>query len=202
MANFLYKNDLPSNLKFGKSVAIDTETTGLHINRDRLCVLQISSGDGNAHLIQFEKDNYCAPNLRKILTDNEILKIFHYARFDLSTMKRHFNIEISNNYCTKIASKLVRTYTDAHGLKTICRELLKVDLSKEQQSSDWACDNMSEEQIKYAASDVLYLHRLKDKLDIMLLREGRMKIAQKCFQFLEVRTDLDIAGFSIDIFSH
>jgi len=202
MANFLYQNDLPDNLNLGNAIAIDTETTGLNLKRDRLCLIQISSGDGDAHLIRFDKGNYTAPNLKKLLNDDKILKIFHFARFDLAVLKSHLGVKIKNVYCTKIASKLIRTYSDAHGLKAICRELLGVELSKEQQSSDWANKNITEDQIKYAASDVLYLHRLKEKLDEMLKREDRLEIAEQCFQFLHTRTKLDLSGFENDIFSH
>ncbi len=202
MPNFLYQNDLPNGLNLGNSIAIDTETTGLSLRRDRLCVIQISNGNGDAHLVQFEKGSYNAPNLKKLLADEKVLKIFHFARFDLAVLKSHLGLDIKNIYCTKIASKLIRTYTDAHGLKAICKELIGVELSKDQQSSDWANQNISEDQIKYAASDVLYLHRLKEKLDEMLKREGRFEIANQCFQFLQTRASLDLIGFEGDIFSH
>jgi ribonuclease D len=202
MTNFLYQNDLPSDLNLGDSIAIDTETTGLSLKRDRLCVIQISNGNGDAHLVRFDKGNYNAPNLKKLLSDEKVLKIFHFARFDLAVLKSHLGLEIKNIYCTKIASKLIRTYTDAHGLKAICKELINVELSKDQQSSDWGNENISEDQIKYAASDVLYLHRLKEKLDEMLKREGRMEIANQCFGFLQTRSSLDLIGFESDIFSH
>lgn len=202
MTNFLYQNDLPNDLNLGNSIAIDTETTGLNLKRDRLCVIQISDGNGDAHLVRFDKGNYAAPNLRKLLADKKVLKIFHFARFDLAVLKSHLGLEITNIYCTKIASKLIRTYSDAHGLKAICKELIGVELSKDQQSSDWGNENISEDQIKYAASDVLYLHRLKEKLDEMLKREGRMEIANQCFQFLQTRSTLDLSGFEGDIFSH
>jgi ribonuclease D len=202
LSNFLYQNDLTDDLDLGNVIAIDTETTGLNLKRDRLCVVQISSGNGDAHLVQFAKDNYNALNLIKLLSDDRILKIFHFARFDLSVLKQSLGIKIRNIYCTKIASKLVRTYSDAHGLKAICKELIGIELSKEQQSSDWASQLISEDQIRYAASDVLYLHRLKEKLDEMLKREGRLEIANSCFKFLETRSDLDLSGFENDIFSH
>lgn len=202
MTNFLYQNDLPENLNLGLSIAIDSETTGLNLRRDRLCVIQISSGNGDAHLVKFDGSNYNAPNLKKLLSDPKVLKIFHFARFDLAIIKQFLNVELTNIYCTKIASKLVRTYTDAHGLKALCKELLNVELSKEQQSSDWAALEISEDQIKYAASDVLYLHRLKDRLDNMLKREGRDVIANNCFKFLPTRALLDLSGFEGDIFSH
>ena len=203
MANFLYKNDLPDNLDLGNSVAIDTETMGLNIIRDRLCLIQISSGDGNAHLVQFEQGKYDAPNLKKLLNNNNILKIFHFARFDIATLQHNLKVNIKNVYCTKIASKLIRTYTDAHGLKTLCEELLGVELSKKQQSSDWGCIEISKNQIDYAASDVLYLHQLKEKLDLMLKREGRYEDFKCCLEFLPTRVNLDLQGFSsINIFSH
>lgn len=202
MANFLYKNDLPNNLNLGNIVAIDTETMGLNNFRDRLCIAQISSGDGDAHLVQFEKDNFQAPNLIKILEDKNITKIFHYARFDVAILKYSLNCQINNIYCTKIASKLCRTYTDNHGLKVLAEELVKVELSKKQQSSDWGNAEISENQIKYAASDVLYLHKIKEKLDIMLKREDRYDLALKCFEFINTRCDLDLKGFDFDIFRH
>jgi len=203
MTIFFHKNDLPDNVNFTKSVAIDTETMGLNIIRDRLCLLQISAGDGNAHLIKFEQQKYDAPNLKKILSDNSIQKIFHFARFDLATIKYYLNVNIENVYCTKIASRLVRTYTDSHGLKSICEELLGVEISKKQQSSDWGNNEISEKQLEYAASDVLYLHALKEKLDKMLIREKRFEIFQDCVNFLKTRIELDLQGFlTIDIFSH
>lgn len=203
MTNFLYKNDLPDDLTFSDSVAIDCETMGLNLIRDRLCIIQISGGDGNAHLVQFEPGNYQAPNLRKILNDENIQKIFHFARFDLAAIKHYLNIDITNIYCTKIASKLVRTYTEAHGLKSLCDELLGVELSKKQQSSDWGNNNITEKQIKYAASDVLYLHQLKEKLDEMLKRENRKEILESCLKFLPTRVKLDLESFSYgDILAH
>lgn len=203
MANFLYKNDLPNNINFTNSIAIDTETMGLNIGRDRLCLIQISSGDGNAHIVKFDKDNYQAPNLKKILSNDNILKIFHFARFDLATIKFYLNIDIKNIYCTKIASRLVRTYTDSHGLKSICEELLGIEISKKQQSSDWGNDEISDKQIDYASSDVLHLHALKNKLDKMLIRENRLEIFNDCIKFLPHRVHLDLNGFSnLDIFSH
>ncbi len=203
MTNFLYKNDLPDDLNLGKSIAIDTETMGLKSSRDRLCLVQISSGDGNSHLVQLSKDNYQAPNLKRLLSDQNVLKIFHFARFDLVALQKSFKIKITNIYCTKIASKLARTYSDAHGLKALTDELLNVELSKKQQSSDWGNENISEDQIKYAASDVLYLHKIKEKLDIILTREDRLKLAQKCFEFLPIRAELDLSGFEEeDIFRH
>jgi len=203
MANFFYKNDIPTNLDFGNSIAIDTETMGLNVIRDRLCLIQISKGDGNAHIVQFEQNNYHSPNLKKLLSNNSIEKIFHFARFDMATIKYYLNIDITNIYCTKIASKLTRTYTDSHGLKSICEELLNIEISKKQQSSDWGNFEISEKQIDYAASDVLYLHALKDKLNKMLIRENREQIFKNCISFLPTRINLDINGFSnLDIFAH
>jgi len=203
MTIHFYKNDLPSNLDFGDSIAIDTETIGLNIIRDRLCLIQISAGDGNAHLVQFEQGNYDAPNLKKLLTNKNILKIFHFARFDLASLQHYLKIEIENIYCTKIASKLVRTYSDAHGLKTLCEELLGVDLSKKQQSSDWGNFEINNKQLEYAASDVLHLHQLREKLNVMLKREGREDIFRACLEFLPSRVKLDLQGFAVmNIFSH
>lgn len=203
MTNFVYKNDLPEDLDLGSSIAIDTETMGLKTKRDRLCVVQISNGDGNAHLVQFDGSDYLAPNLKKILANDSILKIFHFARFDIAALNFYLELDIKNIYCTKIASKLVRTYTDAHGLKTICDELLSVEISKKQQLSDWGKSEMTPAQIKYAAQDVLYLHRLKEKLDEMLVREGRKVIFDECVKFLPIRAKLDVEGFdNLDIFSH
>ena len=199
----LYRGDLPSGLNLGTVVAIDSETMGLKPQRDRLCLIQLSSGDGNAHLVQFERCNYNAPNLVKLLEDPNITKIFHYARFDVAIIKKYLNIQTNSIYCTKIASKLVRTYTDKHGLKDLCKELLNLDLSKQQQSSDWGAKNLTEEQKTYAASDVLYLHKIKEILDQRLLREERTKLADFCFKFLQTRANLDLIGFeNEDIFSH
>ena len=203
MAINFYKGDLPSDIDLGKVVAIDSETMGLRPQRDRLCLVQLSSGDGNAHLIQFEQEEYEAPNLVQLLGDPTVTKIFHYARFDVAIIKKYLQTQTKSIYCTKIASKLVRTYTDRHGLKDLCRELLNIDLSKQQQSSDWGADDLTEEQKLYAASDVLYLHKIKDILDSRLIREGRYKMADDCFRFLQTRTELDLIGFeSEDIFSH
>lgn len=203
MAAFLYKNDLPNNLDLGNIIAIDTEAMGLKITRDRLCLIQISGGNGHAHLVQFEKDNFNAPNLKKLLTDKNITKIFHFARFDLAILKHYLGVEIENIFCTKIASKLVRTYTDSHGLKTLCEELLGAEISKREQSSDWGNSEISSRQQKYAAGDVLHLHEIKKKLEVMLVREGRLELAQDCFKFLKTRIDLDLAGFeNLDIFAH
>ena len=203
MTIFFHKNDLPANINFTKSVAIDTETMGLNIHRDRLCLLQISAGDGNAHLIQFEQNKYDAPNLKKILSDESIEKIFHFARFDLASIKHYLHVNIKNIYCTKIASRLIRTYTDSHGLKSICEELLGVEISKKQQSSDWGNVEITEKQLEYAASDVLHLHALKEKLNKMLIRENRFEIFQACVNFLPTRVELDLQNFSsIYIFTH
>ena len=199
----LYRGDLPSGLNLGPVVAIDSETMGLKPQRDRLCLIQLSSGNGNAHLVQFERCNYTAPNLVKLLEDPNITKVFHYARFDVAIIKKYLKVRTTSIYCTKIASKLVRTYTDKHGLKDLCKELLNVDLSKQQQSSDWGAKNLTEEQKTYAASDVLYLHKIKDILDQRLLREERDELAAFCFEFLQTRANLDLIGFeNEDIFSH
>jgi len=203
MAIHLHKNDLPKDIKFEKSVAIDTETMGLNFLRDRLCMVQLSAGDGDAHLVQFEQGKYHAPNLEKLLLDDKIVKIFHFARFDLVALQHYLGVEVKNIYCTKIASKLTRTYSDAHGLKALCSELLKVELSKKQQTSDWGNSNITQSQKEYAASDVLYLHELKEKLDVMLKREDRMDIYKACIKFLPIRAKLDMQGFiNLDIFSH
>ncbi|MEX0297718.1 MAG: ribonuclease D [Kordiimonas sp.] len=203
MANFVHIGDLPNGLDFGSSVAVDSETMGLNPHRDRLCVVQLSDGNGDAHLVKFEKGMYDAPNLKALMTDPKILKIFHFARFDVAVMKQYLGVDTAPIYCTKIASKLVRTYTDRHGLKDLCRELAGVTLDKQQQSSDWGADEISEAQQEYAASDVLYLHRIKEKLDMMLAREGRTHMAEAAYQFLAVRADMDLAGYGeMDIFSH
>lgn len=203
MANFLHKNDLPSNVNFSGSIAIDCETMGLNILRDRLCLIQISGGDGNAHLVQFEPGKYDAPNLKKFLADEKIQKIFHFARFDLAAIEFYLGIEMKNIYCTKIASRLVRTYTDSHGLKSLCEELLGVEISKKQQSSDWGNIEITDKQKDYAASDVLYLHRLKTRLEEMVKREGREEIFKACLEFLPTRVKLDLQGFAnLDTFAH
>ncbi len=199
----LHKGDLPDGLKFPDGVAIDTETQGLNPLRDRLCVAQLSNGDGVCHLVQFAPDDYAAPNLRKLLTDPDVAKIFHFARFDVAILKQYLDVTVNPVYCTKIASKLVRTYTDRHGLKDVTKELLGIDLSKEQQSSDWAAEELSAEQLRYAAADVLNLHAIRERLNVMLMREGRMELAEQCFGFLPARAELDLAGWSeTDIFSH
>jgi ribonuclease D len=203
MTIHFYKNDLPGGLDFGASVAIDTETMGLNILRDRLCLIQLSAGDGDAHLVQFEIGKYDAPNLKKLLNDEKILKIFHFARFDLAALQHHLKIELKNVYCTKIASKLTRTYSESHGLKAICEELLGVELSKKQQTSDWGNTQISEKQMEYAASDVLHLHKLKEKFDEVLRREKRKDVFDACMKFLPSRASLDLQGFgNVDIFSH
>lgn len=199
----LHQNDLPSGLSFGPSVAVDTETLGLNVSRDRLCLVQLSAGDGSAHLVQFDGHNYDAPNLKTLLTSPDVLKIFHYARFDIAVLEKYLGVVTAPIYCTKIASKLVRTYTDRHGLKDLVGELVGVELSKQQQSSDWASSDLSQQQLAYAASDVLHLHALKAKLDFMLQREGRTAFAEAAFGFLPTRARLDLAGFGDDdIFSH
>jgi ribonuclease D len=199
----LHQGDLPEGLAFQGSVAIDTETLGLNIQRDRLCLAQLSAGDGTAHLVQFDGSDYAAPRLKALLADESVLKIFHFARFDVAVFEKNLGVTTTPIYCTKIASKLVRTYTDRHGLKDLCSELLSVELSKQQQSSDWAAANLSQQQLAYAASDVLYLHGLKEKLDAMLERENRQAFAEAAFSFLPVRARLDLAGFAEDdIFAH
>ncbi|SMX46800.1 Ribonuclease D [Actibacterium lipolyticum] len=203
VANFLYKNDLPDDLDLGPVVAIDCETMGLNPHRDRLCVVQMSGGDGNAHMVQIEIGQTEAPNLCKMLADPNVLKLFHFGRFDIAAMYNAFGTLAAPVYCTKIASKLIRTYTDRHGLKALLQELIGVDISKQQQSSDWGAAELTEAQLSYAASDVLYLHRLRDELNTRLVREGRMELAQSCYDFLPVRAQLDLAGWpEIDIFDH
>ncbi len=203
MAIRLHRGDLPSDYKPGDSVAIDTETLGLQPHRDRLCVVQLSTGDGSADVVQIAKGQTSAPNLERLLRDPAVLKLFHFGRFDIAVMDKAFGAMTENLYCTKIASKLVRTYTDRHGLRELCRELLGIDISKQQQSSDWGADSLTEAQVSYAASDVLHLHALKAKLDVMLAREGRTDVAQRCFAFLPTRARLDLMGWpGIDIFAH
>jgi len=203
MTNHVHKGDLPADLDLGAVVAVDSETMGLNPHRDALCVVQLSAGDGDAHLVQLNREAYDAPNLKALLADEKVLKIFHFARFDVAAFQHWLNVETSPVYCTKIASRLARTYTDRHGLKDISRELLGVDMSKQQQSSDWGAETLSEAQVQYAASDVLYLHALREKLEEMLAREGRTALAAACFQFLPTRAALDLAGWpEIDIFAH
>lgn len=203
MANHLYQGDLPDDLDLGPIVAIDCETMGLNPHRDRLCLIQISSGDGHTHLVQVAKGQTTAPNLSRMLEDPEVLKLFHFGRFDIAAMYNAFGALTAPVYCTKIASKMVRTYTDRHGLKNLLQELLGIDISKHQQSSDWGAETLTDAQLEYAASDVLYLHRLRDVLNERLAREGRTEIAQACFDFLPTRAKLDLAGWpEIDIFAH
>jgi ribonuclease D len=203
MANHLYQNDLPDGLDLGPVVAIDCETMGLHPHRDRLCVVQLSGGDGHAHLVQVAKGQTRAPNLARLLENPDVLKLFHFGRFDIAAMHNAFGALAAPVYCTKIASKLIRTYTDRHGLKYLLQELLNIDISKQQQSSDWGAESLSAAQLEYAASDVLYLHRLREELNARLIREGRMELAQACFDFLPQRSLLDLAGWpEIDIFAH
>jgi len=199
----IHKNDLPNNLNLGKIIAIDTETMGLDYKRDPLCLVQISSGNEEVHLIQINRKTFKADNLKKILEDNDIKKIFQFARFDLAVLNYYLKADINNVYCTKIASKIGRTYTDKHGLKDLCKELLNIELSKQMQSSDWGAENLTEQQVNYAASDVLYLHKIKEELDKILIRENRMDLAEHCFKFLKHRVTLDLAGWNNqDIFAH
>lgn len=199
----LHINDIPASLDLGASIAVDTEAMGLNNHRDRLCLVQLSGGDGNAHLVRFDKGQYAAPNLKKLLGNPKTLKIFHFARFDVAIIKHYLDVECTPLYCTKIASRLTRTYTDKHGLKELCKEILSIEVNKQQQSSDWGADTLTLEQQQYAANDVLYLHALKVKLDEMLAREGRVTIAQDCFNFIPARAALDLAGWvELDIFAH
>lgn len=204
MAITLYQNDLPDGLDLGPVVAIDTETMGLDPRRDRLCLVQLSAGDGNAHLVQIAKGQTSAPNLVRMLADPKVLKLFHFARFDIAALKQAFGVTTSPVYCTKIAAKFTRTFTDRHGLKYLLLELLGVDISKQQQTSDWGAPVLSDAQMEYAASDVLYLHRLKAELDARLAREGRVELAQACYDFLPTRSELDLMGWGddTDIFKH
>ena len=201
MSVFLHKHDLPDGLSFGLSVAIDTETMGLNLKRDRLCLVQLSAGDGDAHLVQIAADKQPSPNLARLLADTHCEKLFHFGRFDIAMLKHHIGPVSGKIFCTKIASKLCRTYTDRHGLSDLCRELLEMEISKQQQSSDWGARNLTTAQQDYAAGDVLYLHQLKDRLTEMLKRAGRLDMAEACFAFLDTRTELDLAGFEgLDIF--
>ena len=203
MTTHLHDGDLPDGLDLGASVAIDSETMGLRLGRDPLCVVQLSAGDGDAHIVQLRRPAYDAPNLKRVLTDPAVLKIFHFGRFDIAMFALHLEVTTAPVYCTKIASKLARTYTDRHGLKDVTRELLGIELSKVQQSSDWGAPALSRDQLAYAASDVLNLHALKQRLDAMLVREGRMELAQACFDFLPWRARLDVAGWEdCDVFAH
>jgi ribonuclease D len=199
----MHRGDLPDLTSYSGSVAIDTETMGLHPHRDRLCVVQLSSGDGSADVVQIPQGHTDAPRLKALLADPRITKIFHFARFDLAALYHAFGVMPQPVYCTKIASRLSRTYTDRHGLKDLVREVLNIDLSKQQQSSDWGSQSLSEAQLAYAASDVLHLHALRERLDAMLAREGRLELAQSCFEFLPTRAKLDLQGWEAeDIFAH
>jgi len=199
----LHRGDIPAGLSFGPIVAVDTESLGLSWARDRLCLVQLSAGDGTAHLVQFSKGDYAAPNLKKLLADPAVTKLFHFARADLGMLAHHLGVMPKPVYCTKIASVLTRTFSDRHGLKDLAKELIGTDLAKEQQTSDWGAADLTPEQLKYAASDVLYLHRIKDKLDAMLAREGRTALAKAVFDFLPTRAELDLSGWeNVDIFAH
>jgi ribonuclease D len=203
MAVELHEGDLPASLRFGAAVAIDTETMGLHPHRDRLCLAQLSGGDGNAHIVRFAKGAYAAPRLKALLADQAVTKIFHFARFDLAALRLYLGVMPQPVYCTKIASRLTRTFTDRHGLKDLVKDVLNIELSKEQQSSDWGAAELTPAQLKYAASDVLHLHALRARLDEMLSREGRRELAEACFRFLPTRAELDLAGWpDQDIFEH
>ena len=203
MSVALHKNDLPNTVEFGSSVAVDTETMGLNPKRDRLCLVQLSSGDGTAHIVQLDKNNYNAPNLKRLLSNQDITKIFHFARFDVAILKEYLDVTCTPVFCTKIASRLTRTYTDRHGLKDLTKELLGVNMDKQQQSSNWGAAELSKDQLAYAASDVLYLHKLKEKCESMLNDVGRTHLAKECFEFLPVRAELDLAGWNdFDIFQH
>ena len=203
MPNHLHEGDIPDGLSFGDSVAVDSETMGLRLGRDPLCVVQLSAGDGDAHVVRLGRPEYECPNLKRLLADPKVLKIFHFGRFDIAMFMRHLGVVTAPVYCTKTASKLTRTYTDRHGLKDLTKELLGIDISKHQQCSDWGASQLTPEQVAYAASDVLNLHALKTKLDQMLVREGRTQLAQACFDFLPWRAKLDTAGWEdVDIFAH
>lgn len=199
----MHKGDLPADVTFEGDIAVDTEAMGLNNRRDRLCVVQLSDGKGDAHLVQIDPKTFAAPRLKALLEDNNRVKIFHFARFDVAILRHYLKADVRPIYCTKIASKLCRTYTDRHGFKDLCRELLTQDISKQQQSSDWGADELTPEQVNYAASDVLYLHDLRAKLNVMLAREGRTALAQECFSFLPTRAALDLEGWpETDIFAH
>lgn len=203
MAISLYRGDLPADVSFGSVVAIDTETMGLNPHRDRLCLVQLSGGDGNAHLVQIPRGAHKAPRLAALLADPKVLKLFHFGRFDIAILEYALGVRCEPVYCTKIAARLVRTFTDRFGLKDLCRELLGIDLSKQQQTSDWGAETLTDEQLAYAASDVLHLHALKAKLDVLLEREGRRELAEAAFKFLPSRARLDVAGWpETDIFAH
>jgi ribonuclease D len=199
----LYRGDLPATLDLGREVAIDTETMGLSPHRDKLCLVQLSSGDGDAHLVHIDRETFEAPRLKALLTDPGILKIFHFARFDVAALKVWLGVDVAPIYCTKIASKLARTYTDRHGLKDLVREMLGIELSKQQQSSDWGLPVLSDAQKQYAALDVIYLHEIRSRLDAMLRRENRLELAKACFNFVPVRAALDLCGWTEeDVFAH
>jgi ribonuclease D len=203
MTHRLYLGDLPEGLDFGSAVAIDTEAMGLNPYRDRLCLVQLSAGDGDAHLVQLAPDDYAAPRLKRLLAEPSVTKLFHFGRFDLAMLCRYLGVMAAPVYCTKIASRLARTFTDRHGLRDLCKDLLSIELSKQQQSSDWGAPSLSEEQLRYAASDVLHLHALRSRLDAILAREGRDGLARACFEFLPHRVLLDLEGWSEqDIFAH
>ncbi|BAE52736.1 ribonuclease D [Paramagnetospirillum magneticum] len=203
MTVFYHKNDLPDGLDLGNLVAIDSETMGLNLQRDRLCVVQLSAGDGHAHVVHYPKPEWNSPNLVRMLADSKVTKLFHFARFDVAMIRRYLGVRCTPVFCTKIASKLTRTNTEGHSLKVLCKEFLNIDLSKLQQSSDWGAPELTADQLAYAASDVLYLHQLKDRLDALLDREGRRALAEACFAFLPDRAELDLAGWDAeDIFSH
>ncbi len=203
MTHWLHQGDLPEGIGFGEAVAVDTEAMGLNPHRDRLCLVQLSGGDGDAHLVQLVPGCYDAPNLKRLFADPAIVKLFHFARFDIAIIRHYLGVMPEPLYCTKIASRLVRTFTDRHGLRDLCKDILGVDLKKEQQSSDWGSASLSEEQLRYAASDVLHLHALRTRLDAMLARERRTELAHHCFEFLPARALLDLAGWAEqDIFAH
>ncbi len=203
MAVTLHEGDLPDGLDLGPAVAVDTETMGLKPRRDRLCLAQLSAGDGDAHLVRFAPGAYDAPNLKAVLSDETVTKLFHFARFDVAMIERYLGVVSQPLYCTKIASKLARTFTDRHGLRDLCRDLLGIDLAKEQQMSDWGSDELTERQLAYAASDVLHLHDIRARLDEMLAREGRAELAEACFRFVPMRARLDLGGWDdMDIFAH
>lgn len=204
MAYKYFKSDIPDDIDFGSEIAIDTEALGLNNFRDRLCLVQISSGDNLVYIVHFDsKSDYNSPNLKKLLTNDRILKIFHYARFDMAILQKTFNIKINNIYCTKIASKIARTYTDAHGLKVLIKEFFNIEISKKEQSSYWGGNEITDEQLKYASNDVIFLHKIKDRLNIILENENRKELVEKCFKFLPTRVELDLQGWiDKDIFSH
>jgi ribonuclease D len=203
MTVFYHINDLPADVTLGPVVAIDSETMGLKLHRDRLCVIQLSGGDGNAHVVHFPEPKWDAPNLARLFSDPDVVKLFHFARFDLAMIRRHLGVRCAPVFCTKVASKLTRTNTESHSLKSLCKEFLDIDLSKQQQSSDWGAKSLSPDQLSYAASDVLYLHQLKDRFEVLLDREGRRALAEACFAFLPDRAELDLAGWEEeDIFAH